>query len=96
MQQAERMREYLHQLPGVHDVRQDLEIGKLEYQYSLNSRGKELGITQSELADAVRTGFLGIEAVHVTLDDKRVPVRVIYPEDDSTWQSICTLAYRAG
>lgn len=80
-QQAEQMVEYLQRLPGVHDVRQNLETGKLEYQYSLNSRGKELGIRQSELADAVRTGFLGIEAVYVTLDDKRVPVRVIYPED---------------
>jgi multidrug efflux pump subunit AcrB len=80
-QQAERMVAYLQRLPGVHDVRQNLETGKLEYQYSLNSRGKELGIRQSELADAVRTGFLGVEAVHVTLGDKRIPVRVIYPED---------------
>jgi multidrug efflux pump subunit AcrB len=79
-QQADRMVEYLQRLPGVHDVRHNLEIGKLEYQYSLNSRGKELGIKQSELADAVRTGFLGVEAVHVTLGDKRVPVRVIYPD----------------
>jgi multidrug efflux pump subunit AcrB len=79
-QQADRMLEYLQRLPGVHDVRHNLEVGKLEYQYSLNSRGKELGISQSELADAVRTGFLGVEAVHVTLGDKRVPVRLIYPD----------------
>ena len=72
--------EYLQRLPGVHDVRQNLETGKLEYQYSLNARGRELGIRQTELADAVRTGFLGVEAVHVTLGDKRVPVRVIYPD----------------
>jgi multidrug efflux pump subunit AcrB len=80
-QQAEQMVEYLQRLPGVHDVRQNLETGKLEYQYSLNSRGRELGITQGQLAAAVRTGFLGVEAVYVTLNDKRVPVRVIYPED---------------
>jgi len=79
-QQADNMLEYLQRLPGVHDARHNLEVGKLEYQYSLNSRGKELGISQSELADVVRTGFLGVEAVHVTLDDKRVPVRVIYPD----------------
>jgi multidrug efflux pump subunit AcrB len=78
--QADRMVAYLQRLPGVHDVRQNLETGKLEYQYSLNARGKELGIKQSELADAVRTGFLGVEAVHVTLQDKRIPVRVIYPD----------------
>ena len=79
--QAEQIVAYLQRLPGVHDVRQNLEVGKLEYQYSLNSRGKELGIKQNELADAVRTGFLGVEAVHVTLNDKRIPVRVIYPDD---------------
>jgi len=79
-QQADRLADYLQRLPGVHDVRHNLEVGKLEYQYSLNSRGKELGISQNQLADAVRTGFLGVEAVYVTLDDKRVPVRVIYPE----------------
>jgi multidrug efflux pump subunit AcrB len=78
--QAERIVGYLQRLPGVHDVRQNLETGKLEYQYSLNARGRELGIRQNELADAVRTGFLGVEAVHVTLGDKRVPVRVIYPD----------------
>jgi len=61
-------------------VRQNLEAGKLEYQYSLNARGKELGLKQSDLAAAVRTGFLGVEAVYVTLGDKRVPVRVIYPD----------------
>ena len=79
-EQATRMLEYLQRLPGVHDVRQNLESGKLEYQYSLNARGRELGIKQSELADAVRTGFLGVEAVHVTLGNKRTPVRVIYPD----------------
>ncbi len=78
--QAQRIVEYLQRLPGVHDVRQSLEPGKLEYQYALNARGRELGIRQSELADAVRTGFLGVEAVYMTLGDKRVPVRVIYPD----------------
>ncbi len=78
--EASRIVEYLQRLPGVHDVRQNLETGKLEYRYSLNARGKELGLKQSDLADSVRTGFLGVEAVHVTRANKRVPVRVIYNE----------------
>ncbi len=78
--QAVRIADFLERLPGVHDVRQNLEAGKLEYQYSLNARGKELGLKQSDLAAAVRTGFLGVEALYVTLGDKRVPVRVIYPD----------------
>ena len=80
-EQANRIVNYLQRMPGVHDVRQNLETGKLEYQYSLNARGQELGIRQNDLAEAIRTGFLGVEAVHVTLGNKRVPVRVIYPED---------------
>jgi multidrug efflux pump subunit AcrB len=79
-EQAVRIVDFLERLPGVHDVRQNLEAGKLEYQYSLNARGKELGLKQSDLAAAVRTGFLGVEAVYVTLGGKRVPVRVIYPD----------------
>jgi multidrug efflux pump subunit AcrB len=78
--EAGRIVEYLQRLPGVHDVRQNLETGKLEYLYSLNARGRELGLKQSDLADAVRTGFLGVEAVQVTRANKRIPVRVIYPE----------------
>jgi len=79
-EQAGRMVAYLQRLPGVHDVRQNLEPGKLEYQYSLNARGRELGLTQNDLAAAVRTGFLGVEAVYVTYGDERIPVRVIYRE----------------
>lgn len=77
---ARRMRDYLRQLPGVYDVRQDLDVGKLEYRYSLNERGRELGLTQQQLADAVRTGFLGLEAVQVSWEDERIPVRVIYTD----------------
>jgi multidrug efflux pump subunit AcrB len=80
MQLAGTLRDYLRQVPGVYDVRQDLDAGKLEYRYSLNERGRQLGLTQNQLADAVRTGFLGLEAVHVTRGDQRVPVRVIYTE----------------
>ncbi len=80
LQLAGELRDYLRQVPGVYDVRQDLDAGKLEYRYSLNERGRQLGLTQKQLADAVRTGFLGLEAVHVTRGDQRVPVRIIYTD----------------
>ena len=51
---------FLRRIPGVKDVRQDLEPGKLEYQYTINSRGRELGLTQAQIADAVRTGYVGL------------------------------------
>jgi len=74
------IRDYLRQLPGVKDVNQDFEPGKLEYQYSLNERGRQLGLTQSQLSEAVRSGFQGLQVMEVTVDGKRMPVRVIYPE----------------
>ncbi len=74
------IRDYLRGIPGINDVSQDLESGKLEYHYSLNDRGRQLGLTQKDLADAVRSGFLGLEVTYVTWQEKRIPVRVIYPE----------------
>ncbi len=71
----------LRRIPGVKDVRQDMEPGKLEYRYSINSRGRELGLTQAQIANVVRTGFLGQEVTQVNWDNDRYPVRVIYPDE---------------
>ena len=71
---------FLRRVPGVRDVRQDLEPGKLEYQYTINARGRELGLTQTQIADAVRTGYLGLEVMQVNWKSDRYPVRVIYPD----------------
>ena len=79
--QAEDISGFLERLSGVYDVRQDLDEGKLEYQYLLNDQGRELGLTQSQLAEAVRTGFLGLEVVHVNWENKRIPVRLIFPDN---------------
>ena len=82
---------YLKTIKGVYDIKIDTEPGKLEYRYSLNERGRELGLTQQQLADAVRTGFLGLEAVHVTWGDERIPVRVIYTDAVRRNSSLATL-----
>ena len=78
---AEEISNYLKRIPGVNDVQHDQDPGKLEYKYALNANGRRLGITQTQLANAVRSGFLGNEVVHVTWDENRIPVRVIYPEE---------------
>lgn len=78
---ATEISDYMKRIPGVNDVVHDQDPGKLEYKYQLNERGKRLGLTQNELASAVRSGYLGNEIVHVTWNEKRIPVRVIYPEN---------------
>ncbi len=80
IEESTRIGDFLKRLPGVNDVRQDLEPGKLEYQYTLNERGRNLGLTQAKLSNAVRTGFVGLEVTHVNWKDDRYPVRVIYPD----------------
>ncbi len=78
--QAEQMRKFLSRLPGVQDARHDLEPGKMEYQYALNERGRELGLTQAELGTAVRMGYQGDKAIYINRADRRIPVRALYPE----------------
>ncbi len=72
---------FLKQSPGVYDVRTDMEAGKLEYQYQLNERGRQLGLTQFQLADSVRRGFQGDEVAFVTRGNERIPVRLIFKDD---------------
>ncbi len=79
--QAEQIRAFIARMPGVSDARQDMDAGKLEYRYELNERGRRLGLTQSDLADAVRTGFLGLKLAYVSWRDKRIPVRLIYDDE---------------
>jgi len=76
---ADEIRDYLRRMPGVQDVQHDQDPGKLEYIYELNDHGRRLGLNQAQLADAVRSGYLGNEVVHVTWKEDRIPVRIIYP-----------------
>ncbi|MCU7935287.1 MAG: efflux RND transporter permease subunit [Candidatus Thiodiazotropha sp. (ex Dulcina madagascariensis)] len=78
---AATIRGFIDRLPGVSDARQDMDPGKLEYRYRLNERGRRLGLTQTQLADAVRSGFLGLKLAHVSWRDKRIPVRLIYNDE---------------
>jgi multidrug efflux pump subunit AcrB len=78
---AESIRSFIQRLPGVSDARQDMDPGKLEYRYELNERGRRLGLSQTQLADAVRTGFLGLKLSYVSWQDKRIPVRLIYDDE---------------
>ena len=75
---SDELKDFLQRLPGTRDIQHDQEPGKLEYKYEINERGKRLGLTQSQLATVVRSGFIGSEVVHVTWQNKRIPVRLIY------------------
>ncbi len=85
-QESRQLLSWLEQLPGVNDLRSDLEPGKLESRYTLNERGRLLGLTQQQLGEAVRNGFLGRKVVYINHRGRRIAVRLIYPaawRDDS-------------
>jgi len=69
----------LEQIPGTQDVQQDMDPGKLEFQYRVNALGQSLGITQADIAQIIRSGFLGDEVLQVNDGGKRMPVRLIFP-----------------
>ena len=75
---AKDVEEFLSRIDGVKDVEQDQDPGKVEFKYKINNRGKELGLSQADIAESVRTGFLGLEAAYFNLEGERVPVRLIY------------------
>ena len=77
---AKEIQSFLSQIDGIKDVEQDQDPGKVEFKYKINNRGKEIGLTQADIAESVRTGFLGLETAYFNLNGERVPVRLIYSE----------------
>ena len=78
---ADELIDYMQGIVGVYDLQHDMDRGKLEVRYQLNERGQHLGLTQKQIADALRTGYLGVKAVYVNWGNERYPVRVIFDED---------------
>jgi len=72
----------LNEYAGVGDVDDTFEPGKQEIQLSLRDEGRNLGLTDLDLARQVRAAFYGEEAQRIQRgrDDVRVMVR--YPESE--------------
>ena len=78
---ADELIDFMQNIAGVYDLQHDMDRGKLEARYQLNEHGQRLGITQQQIAEALRTGYLGVKAVYVNWGNERYPVRVIFGED---------------
>ena len=77
---ANEVQRYLASIDGIKDSEHDQDPGKIEFRYKINDRGRELGLTQQDIAYSVRTGYLGLEVSYLNLSGNRSPVRLIYPE----------------
>ncbi|MDP0491630.1 MAG: efflux RND transporter permease subunit [Verrucomicrobiota bacterium JB023] len=82
----DRIEDYFDSLKeqGIASTWHDAERGREEIQLSLKPRAVELGLTQRDLADQVRSAFFGQQAQRIQRqrDDLRVMVRL--PEKDRT------------
>jgi multidrug efflux pump subunit AcrB len=79
---SDRVKLELSAYPGVTDVTDSYEEGKVELKLKLKPEARTLGLTLNDLARQVRQGFYGSEALRIQRgrDDVRVMVR--YPESD--------------
>ena len=77
---ATELRAELARYPGVFDISDSFRAGKQEAVIQVNDAGKNLGLTNNEVATQVRQAFYGAEAQRIQrgTDDIRVMVR--YPE----------------
>lgn len=72
---AEKLREY----QGVIDIRNSMKEGKDEVQLVLKPRGRNLGLSQTNLANQVRQAFFGEEIQRLQRETDEVKVMLKYP-----------------
>jgi len=72
----------LIEYPGVKDVNDSFMPGKKELKMTLTPEGRSLGLTLSDLARQVRSGFYGEEVQRIQRDNDDIRVMVRYPEDE--------------
>lgn len=79
-QEAERLGERLGRFAGVRDVRTDLEGGKRQVEIHPNAFGRQLGLTEAQLAGEVRAAFEGRKIANVRRGNDDVELILKLPE----------------
>jgi len=82
---ADKIREY----QGVEDIRNSMKDGKDEVQLTLKPRGRNLGLSQRDLANQVRQAFYGDEIQRLQRENDEVKVMLKYPLSER--ESLATL-----
>jgi multidrug efflux pump subunit AcrB len=82
LQGVERLKAELASYPGVKDIKDNFQEGKLEMKLSLKPQARALGLTLADLARQVRQGFYGEQAQRFQRGEDDVRVMVRYPEDE--------------
>lgn len=79
---ARLLKQELGKYPGVSEISDTFEGGKEEIQLSTKPAGRQLGITPADIANQVRTAYLGTEVQSIQRGRDEVKVIVRYPKDE--------------
>jgi multidrug efflux pump subunit AcrB len=79
---SEKIKEKLGGYSGVFDIRDSLDEGRSELQFSLKPEARQFGITLSGLARQVREAFYGNEVQRIQRGQDEVRVFLRYPRED--------------
>lgn len=88
-QVADAIMKKLRGYDGVSDVQSSLESGKLEIQLTLKPLGRNLGLSQRDLASQVRQAFYGEEVQRIQRGDDEVKVMLRLPRAER--ETVATL-----
>lgn len=82
IQSIEKLKERLHTINGVKDISDNTVLGQSEYKYIINSYGKQLGLTDSNLANAINSFFLEKEQANTFNEDGiiKITTKSIYKD----------------
>ncbi len=78
---VEKCKAMLGRYAGVKDIQDDLHPGKLEYKFTIKESARALGVTNADVAEAVRAAFYGVEAMRLQRGRHEVKLMVRYPPD---------------
>lgn len=76
------IKQQLSTYPGVSEITDTFEGGKEEIQLSLMPAGRQLGLTLADIANQVRTAYLGTEVQSIQRNRDEVKVIVRYPKEE--------------
>ena len=92
---AEDAKSLLQTLPGVSALQDDLPHGKPETSLELTPMGQALDITAQSVGRQVRNAFEGVIAMRFARGDEEVAVRVRFPEERLTSETLHNLYLQA-
>lgn len=72
----------LEDFSSVKDVDSGYAVGKIQFNYQVNSWGESLGLTSSEIGRQIRNSFQGAIALRQQRGNNEVTVRVRFPESE--------------